>query len=60
MKTKDMYCEECNRFLLKMAYGIITIKCPNSKCKHENTLKLIDQSELSKLTLVLEDRIMKA
>lgn len=60
MKTKDMYCEECGRFLLKMIYGILTIKCPNSKCKHENHLKLIDQTELQKLTLDMENNIIKA
>lgn len=60
MKTKDQYCEECKRFLLKMSYGIVTIKCPNSKCKHENTIKLIDQTELQKLTLELENSIIKA
>lgn len=60
MKTKDQYCDECGRFLLKLAYGIVVIKCPNSKCKHENHIKLIDQAELSLLTLELEDSIIKA
>lgn len=43
---KDLRCSECGRFLLKMAFGEIEIKCPNSKCKHVNKFKLTSYTQL--------------
>ena len=37
---KEMHCKDCNRFLCKLGFGEIIIKCPNTRCKKINRLRL--------------------
>ena len=43
---KEIHCKDCNRFLCKLAFGELEIKCPNSKCKAINTVKLTSYKQL--------------
>lgn len=38
---KEIHCKNCGRFLLKLNFGEIEVKCPNSKCKKINKIKII-------------------
>ena len=33
---KEIHCKDCGRFLLKIAFGEVEVKCTNSKCKSVN------------------------
>lgn len=50
MIVVETRCEKCNRFLgIKQAQSIIaTVRCPNSKCKHLNNLKLVHSESSAK------------
>lgn len=56
---KDIHCEDCGRFLLKIEIGVLEIKCPNSKCKHVNSVKILSHRMLSLLTQAEEIAIIK-
>jgi len=40
VQTQEMHCVGCGRFLgfQAIVWGIVRIKCPNSKCKQWNTI----------------------
>lgn len=39
-QMKEIRCRECKRFLMKALWGEFEIKCPNSRCKTINKVKL--------------------
>lgn len=46
MKDFDIRCKKCDRFLgLKGVKSIIAqVRCPNSKCKHLNNVKVVNST----------------
>lgn len=57
---KEIHCKNCGRFLLKLSFGSIEIKCPNSKCKNVNHVKMVSNKHLLQLTVEQEISIIKA
>lgn len=48
VQTQELHCQNCGRFLCYQAivWGIIKIKCPNSKCKEWNTIDISPEHKL--------------
>lgn len=42
VETREYHCSGCGRFLFYEAivWGVVKIKCPNSKCKQWNYIKI--------------------
>lgn len=42
VETQEIHCQGCGRFLgfQAIVWGMIKIKCPNSKCKEWNTIDI--------------------
>jgi phage FluMu protein Com len=54
---KELRCNDCGRFLCKLAFGEVEIKCPNSKCKAVNHFRVDSYKQL--LTAKLEGDSIK-
>jgi len=37
---KEIHCSNCGRFLCKLSFGELELKCPNSKCKVINRIRV--------------------
>lgn len=37
---KEIHCKDCGRFLCKLSFGQLELKCPNSKCKAINRIRI--------------------
>lgn len=57
---KSFYCKGCGRMLCKLNFGEIEIKCPNSRCKTVNVIRIISNKHLLQLTAVEENAILKS
>ena len=43
---KELHCKECGRFLAKLAFGEVEIKCTNNRCKAINHFRVDSYKQL--------------